>query len=306
MLAVMARTGFDLSNYTMSKEIQEAESPFLSPRSIQHLVEMYLNHRLEGSNYILGDGPMKTLRLSAVARSEILSDLRKLTGLRNSLRRKWEVYLKGNNPNHPITFDSETAEKERNSFFITPVHPLVKQAASYFATNKLVYIHLEYHSDEVPAGDYPMSIYAWNYVGIRSSFKLVAICEEPIIAAELPEYILTANAVDYPSKLNQDSWKALEEHHIRLWSEEKAQHTESTKQIARYKLESLSNNYKNRKMVLERKIAEAGDSRIVTMHQSELENATQRYKLKVAEIEEKIAKADIHTTLIANGIITVK
>ncbi len=298
--------GFDLSNYTMSKEIQEAESPFLSPRSIQHLVEMYLNHRLEGSNYILGDGPMKTLRLSAVARSEILTDLRKLTGLRNSLRRKWEVYLKGNNPNHPITFDSETAEKERNSFFITPVHPLVKQAASYFATNKLVYIHLEYHSDEVPAGDYPMSIYAWNYVGIRSSFKLVAICEEPIIAAELPEYILTATAVDYPSKLNQDSWKALEEHHIRLWSEEKAQHTESTKQIARYKLESLSNNYKNRKMVLERKIAEAGDSRIVTMHQSELENATQRYKLKVAEIEEKIAKADIHTTLIANGIITVK
>ena len=91
-----------------------------------------------------------------------------------------------------------------------------------------------------------------------------------------------------------------------MWSEEKAQHTESTKQIARYKLESLSNNYKNRKMVLERKIAEAGDSRIVTMHQSELENATQRYKLKVAEIEEKIAKADIHTTLIANGIITVK
>ena len=34
--------GFDLSNYTMSKEIQEAESPFLSARSIQHLVEMYL------------------------------------------------------------------------------------------------------------------------------------------------------------------------------------------------------------------------------------------------------------------------
>lgn len=54
--------GFDLSNYTMSKEIQEAESPFLSARSIQHLVEMYLNHRLGGSNYILGDGALKTLQ----------------------------------------------------------------------------------------------------------------------------------------------------------------------------------------------------------------------------------------------------
>ena len=57
---------------------------------------------------------------------------------------------------------------------------------------------------------------------------------------------------------------------------------------------------------MERKIAEAGDDRIATMHRFELENATQRYQQKVAEIEAKIAKADIHTTLIANGIITVK
>ena len=298
--------GFDLSNYTMSKEIQEAESPFLSARSIQHLVEMYLNHRLGGNNYILGDGALKTLRLSAVARSEILSDLRNLTGLRNSLRRKWEVYLKGNNPNHPITFDSEAAEKNRTAFFVTPMHPLVKQAASYFATNKLVYIHLEYYSDEIPAGDYPMSIYAWDYVGIRSNFKLVAICEEPRIAAELPEYILTAAAVDYSSKLKPEVWDALEEHHVQMWQAEKAQHTESTRQVARYKLESIKNNYRNRKLFLERKIAEAGDERIATMHRSELENATQRYQQKVSEIEAKIAKADIHTTLIANGVITVK
>lgn len=298
--------GFDLSNYTVSKEIQEAESPFLSARSIQHLVEMYLNRRLGGNNYILGDGALKTLRLNAMARSEILSDLRNLTGLRNSLRRKWEVYLKGNNPNHPITFDSESAEKNRTAFFITPVHPLVKQAASYFATNKLVYIHLEYYSDEISAGDYPISIYAWDYVGIRSNFRLVAICEEPRIAAELPEYILTATAVDYSSKLKPEAWNALEEHHVRMWQTEKAQHTESTRQVARYKLESLKNNYRNRKLVLERKIAEAGDDRIAIMHRSELENATQRYQQKVAEIEAKIAKADIHTTLIANGVITVK
>ena len=298
--------GFDLSNYTVSKEIQEAESPFLSARSIQHLVEMYLNRRLGGNNYILGDSALKTLRLSAVARSEILEDLRTLTGLRSSLRRKWEAYLKGNNPNHPLTFDSEAAEKNRNAFFITPVHPLVKQAAAYFATNKLVYIHLEYFSDEIPAGDYPMSIYAWDYVGIRSNFKLVAICEEPRIATELPEYILTASAVEYSSKLKPEAWDALEERHVQMWQVEKAQHTESTRQVARYKLESLKNNYRNRKLVLERKIADALDERIATMHRSELESATQRYQQKAAEIEAKIVKADIHTTLIANGVITVK
>ena len=33
--------GFDLSNYTMAKEIQEAENPWISPRSLQYLVEHY-------------------------------------------------------------------------------------------------------------------------------------------------------------------------------------------------------------------------------------------------------------------------
>jgi hypothetical protein len=298
--------GFDLSNYTVSKEIQEAESPFLTARSIQHMVEMYLSRRLGGNNYILGDSPLKTLRLGAVARSEIMSDLRSLAGIRTSLRRKWEVYLKGNNPNHPITFDPETAEKNRSAFFITPVHPLVKQAAAYFATSNLVHIHLEYFSDEIPAGDYPMSIYAWDYVGIRSNFRLVAICEEPKIAAELPEYILTASAVDYPTRLKPGAWDALEERHISMWQAEKAQHATSTRQIASYKLESIKNNFQNRKMVLERKIAEDDDERIATMHRVELENATQRYQQRVSEIEAKIATADIHTTLIANGVITVK
>lgn len=298
--------GFDLSNYTVSKEIREAESPFLTARSIQHLVEMYLLKRLGSGNYILGDASLKTIRLNAVARSEILHDLRELSGIKNSLRRKWEVFLKGNEPNHPITFDSETAEKERNAFFITAVHPLVKQAAAFFATNKLVHIHLEYYSDEIAHGDYPMSIYAWDYTGVQSNFRLVAICDEPRIASELPEYIITASAVNYPSKLKGNVWDSLEEEHVRQWQEAREQHASATRQAASYKLESLKNNFRNRRIVLERKIAEAEDERIRTMHRSELENARQRFELKVSEIEAQIARADIHTTLIANGVITVK
>ncbi len=298
--------GFDLSNFTVSKEIQEAESPFLTARSIQHLVESYLAERIGNGTYILGEGPLKTLRLNALARSTIMADLRGTSGIRDSLRRKWEVYLKGADPNHQITFDPETAEKNRSAFFITPVHPLVKQAAAHFATNKTAYIHLEYHTDEVPAGDYPMSIYAWNYMGIRSNFKLVTICEQAQIAAELPDYILTAVAVNYPTKLKKSAWDSLEEQHVRMWQQEKEKHAQTTRQTASYKLESLKNNYHNRKLLLERKIAEDDDERISLMHRIELENATQRFEQKIAEIEAQIGRADIHTTLIANGVITVK
>ena len=298
--------GFDLSNYTVSKEIQDAESPFLTARSIQHLVEMYLNERLGNGTYILGGSALKTLQLNAMARAEILADSRGLSGIRSGLRRKWEAYLKGNSPHHPITFDAEAAEKNRNAFFITPVHPLVKQAAAYFSTSELAYIHLEYPSDEIPAGDYPMSIYAWDYVGIKSNFKLIAICQNEQIKMELPEYILTASAVNYEANVDESTWDALEEEHVSMWRQEKEKHIQSTRQIANFKLESIRNNFRNRKLVLERNIAEAIDNRIATMRKAELENATEKFEQKVAEIEAQITRADIHTTLIANGIITVK
>ena len=298
--------GFDLSNYTVSKEIQEAESPFLTARSIQHLVEMYLRRRLGDGTYIQGEKDLKNLRLNAVARFELLSDFRKLPGSRNALRRKWEVYLKGDDPNHAITFDSDTAEKNRNSFFITAVHPLVKQAAAYFATNELVYIHLDYHTDAIPKGNYPISIYAWNYVGIRTNFKLVAVCQNEDLAAELPEYILTAKATDEFADVATADWGALEEKHVRLWQEEKRQHVVSTQQVANFKLESIKNNFRNQKLVIERRISEAVDERIIVMLRSQLENATQKHEQKVSQIQSQISTADIHTTLIANGIITVK
>lgn len=298
--------GFDLSNYTLSREIQEAESPFLTPLSIQHLVEMYLNKCLGNGAYIKGDSELKTIRLSVDARSKLLVDFRKLSGVRNCLGRKWEAYLKGKNPIHQITFDADTAEKNRNAFFITTVHPLVKQAAAYFASNQVVYIHLEYHSNEIPAGDYPMSIYAWDYVGLRSNFKLVVVCEDARLEVVLPEYILTSSSVTYTTEVPQDCWRTLEERHIALWFEEKQRHIESIRQVAVFKLESLKNNFNNRKSVITRKIAEAKDSRIETMYKSELENASQKYEQKVSEIETQIARADIHTTLIANGVITVK
>lgn len=298
--------GFDLSNYTVSREILEAESPFLTARSMQHLVESYLKDKLGDGNYILGEGSLKSLRLNALARSVLMADLRAMGGNRDALRRKWELYLKGNEPNHPLTFDSETAEKNRNAFFITPVHPLIKQAATHFASSKTVNIHLELHSDEIPAGDYPMSVYAWNYVGIRSNFRLMTICENEQLAVELPEYILTATAVDYSTKLKKEAWDALEEKHVRLWQEEREKHVEQTRQTASYKLESLRNNYQNRKLLLERKIAEDGDERIALMHKTELENATVRYEQKVKEIEKQIARADILIEQVANGVVTVK
>lgn len=46
--------------------------------------------------------------------------------------------FKWKKPNHTITFDADAASKDRESFFITAMHPLAKQAAEHFAKVKLL------------------------------------------------------------------------------------------------------------------------------------------------------------------------
>ena len=75
---------------------------------------------------------------------------------------------------------------------------------------------------------------------------------------------------------------------------------------ANYKLESISSNYRNRKRTLEQKIRDAFEEKIRRMYQSELGTATEKYQTKVEAINDRASRADIHTSLIANGIIEIR
>lgn len=298
--------GFDLSNYTAAKEIKDAESPWISPLSIQRLVERYLRDRLGEGQYIIGASELKQIRLSREARLTLLEDFRRLSNIKSSLKRRWENYLKGSEPMHRLTFTSETASKERRAFFITPMHPLVKQAAKYYATSQVSYIHLEYYSEELPEGTYPFSIYAWSYVGLNPMFRVVPICENELLAAELMDILQDANTSTTSITVDKGTWAGLEGMHIALWQREKETYLAGIQSTANYKLESISSNYRNRKRTLEQKIRDAFDEKIRRMYQSELGTATEKYQIKVDEINDRASRADIHTSLIANGIIEIK
>jgi hypothetical protein len=295
-----------LSNYTAAKEIKDAESPWLSPVNIQCLVERYLNARLGAGQYIVGSSDLKSIRLSKEARLMLLEDYRALSNVRSGFKRKWELYLKGTEPLHKITFVSEVATKERKAFFITPMHPLVKQAAKYFAQDKPRYLHLELYTDEYPAGKYPFSIYAWTYVGIQPMFKVVPICSDLTIEADLIEILQTSSTTTVPVDVDKTMWDALEGRHITLWQKDKAKHIESVQSIADFRIESISSNYRSRKRSLEQKILDSFDEKIVRMYRSELQTATDNFETKIAEINARVSRADIHTALVANGIIEIK
>lgn len=297
--------GFDLSEYVTCQEIHNAENPWLNQKNLQIMVEQYLEERLGKGTYLLGEGDMKQLRLSAKAREVLREDFRKLPAGRNAVRQSWDVYLKGKNPMHSVTFDSETAEKNRDALFITAMHPLAKQAAEYYKTNELAYIRVQYVNDDLPTGTYHFSVYAWSYVGLNPHFRLVVVCDDDVIASELPDILQESQNGAPAVKLQPSDWDVLEKKHIKLWMEEKCTEVKKAENTSKFKIESLTNNFHNRQRSLEQKILDTTSERIQRMYTHELESARERYEVKVESIRRQEKQTDIHTTLIANGILEI-
>lgn len=296
--------GFDLTELTTSHEIKKAESPWISGYFLQKLIENYITAIVGKGQYIIGESSLKTIRLSASARQILRDDLKKLTGGRNALRRSWQNYLSGNKPNHSITFDPETASKERVSFFITAMHPLAKQAAKYYSHRESAYLHLQLHTSEIPSGQYVFSVYAWQYTGYNTYTKLITVCENEKIAVELP--FLLEDADSSESKPNgQFNWSSIENHHVSMWLEAREKHKSEIKALEAYKLESITNTFRNRIRSLEQQIKDAYDENIKRMRQSELDTVREKYSRKITEIKEIADKADVLTTLLVNGVITI-
>ena len=298
--------GFDLSAYTLAKEIQEAESPWLSPNSLQFLVERYLTKRLGEKTYIFGTDDVKNLRLSAEARSIIKEDFRKLSNVRSAIKQSWEYYLKGTKPNLKITFLQEAAEKNRDAQFITTVHPLVKQAAKYFGTTELLNINLALHSETIKAGTYPFSVYVWKYVGIKPSTKIKVICESEEIVNDWAEIIQCAKAVPIERTVEKSTWDLLEKENIEQWKIEKQNYVEELKSEVAFRTETTNNNFNQTILSLEQRLRDAIDERVIRMYQSMIESETEKYKAKIEELKIKGEQADIHFTLLANGLITIE
>jgi len=298
--------GFNLSNYMMIKEVQDAENPWISPDAIQYMLEKYLESRIGLGNYIIGESPLKTLRLSAEARKLLLDDFRKLPVTRSAIRRSWELYLKSSKPNCAITFNCECAEQNRQAFFITTVHPLAKQAAEYFDLGDVFYVGAAINSPEFESGEYAFSIYSWEYFGYKPQRKLVAVSENNYIQLELMDILQTANMITIEAEQYRSVWDALEVNHLKLWDVAKKEHKRGAEESCNYKVESLTNSFNSRVRLLQQQIADAYDKNILRMRRAELENVKTKYKARVAELQQEAEKADIHIRLLVNGVLFVE
>ncbi|MDE7431359.1 MAG: DEAD/DEAH box helicase family protein [Lachnospiraceae bacterium] len=299
--------GFDLSRYIIDNDVQNAENTWISPQSLNDMINIFMNDFLGEGEYIRGKSEVKTLRLSGNKRQLLLKNLQTVDMVNtNNALKLWNAYLKSSAPLLKVTFDSTTAKDERDVTFLTQMHPLVRQAAAYESTKFPCEIALSATSEEIAPGHYTFLIYAWNYVGLRPDIKLVAISDN----AEVQQHILTIMqyATDY-HEANGDyktKWNSMDELHYAKWKDAKAKYVQDVKAECDYRLEQLAHSTNQREAIFRDMIEKAEDEKIIRMKTSQLEKLLLDFERQKKEMDETVARAEIKTNLLVKGFLHVE
>jgi hypothetical protein len=301
--------GIRLPADQMKKEIEEASSFWLSPVSIHRLVTLYLQQTCgKEQEFILGEKPLKTLRLSQEARSNLLRDFQRLSRQNTGAYREWENWLKGENPHLPITFESECATQHSEAVFIMPLHPLVRQAAMSFDASQRVITALKVKSNDVPAGRYEFAIYQWQFHGIREDLVLRPVASSEIVTEQLARLLEKAEQVQVEDRrdINPLVWNDLDVQHYQLWSDARTKHRRRNQELAQYRRESLATSHRARIALLEEQLKQASNEKILKMRQSQIAAAEADYARRIHDLDIAMERADITAEPVAHGFMQVE
>ena len=300
--------GIRLPEDRMKREIEEASSFWLNSASIHRLVAYYLQQACgRNQEFILGERPLKTLRLSQDARTILLRDLQKLPRQNAIAYREWENWLKGAEQHLAITFESDCATEHPEAAFVMPLHPLVKQAATalLFDMDKKATAKLKVQTNEVPVGRYEFVIYQWQFHGIREDQALKPVASSDAVTPHLDRLLEKAvdAATDEQGDINSAAWDELEARHYQLWSAARVEHQQRTQELAAYRSESLSMSHQARIGLLNEQLEQANDEKIQRMRQSQIDSAEADYTRRIQELDRAMERADVVHEPVAYGAL---
>lgn len=300
--------GIRLPEDRMRKEIEDASSFWLSPTSLQRILNLYLQRACgKEQEFILGEKPLKTLRLSQETRSTLLRDFQQVPRQNTTAYREWENWLKGGNPHLLMTFESDCATQHPEAAFIMPLHPLVRQAAISFDIKKRVVTRLKAVSGDVPAGRYDFAIYQWRFHGIKEDLVLRPIASSEAITPYLARLLEKSFdlADDDAKEVRNNNWDALDAQHYNLWSDARAKHRQRTQELAEFRRESLTTSHRARIALLEEQLRQASNEKIQKMRQSQISAAEADYARRIQDLDIAIERAEITAEPVAYGIIQI-
>jgi hypothetical protein len=281
--------GIDISDFTES--LNRADNPWLSANAVRQLVEGYLEKRLnDGKKHI----DVNMLRLNADAKIRIKEDYDQL----RFTDKRWQGYLKSSAANCRICFEQTDAKNDPKSIFVNATHAFARQAAKFFADNDKKQIALSVSSTYIPSGAYPFSLYSWEYKSDRPQIELVPVCDNEVLRGELLNLIQSAIQVELQPGEYTDQWSDLEAQHLKLWEIACDKFRTEAQELCRFKAESLLQS-------TQIKLRTAEARAIEQIREGEIANINAEYDAKIAHLKAVADKADIHHTLILNGVITI-
>lgn len=298
--------GVRIERNRIDDEIAQASSQWLEPSALERLVGLHLERELEvGRNPISGQGPVKSLRLSADARRRLVPTRARGTRL-NLAEREWESWLRGDQQTLALTFDRDTANADRSLAFITPVHPLTQAAARSFARDEEIQVTLKVTDPTLPPGDHPFAIYQWQMRGLREDAMLVSVVEDPIVSAAFTDVFATARDADDVGLPGVAVIEGLEGWHHELWTSRRAAHIAEAGEIARFRRDSLEASHNARIAILEEQLRLVSEDRIRRMRLGQLARASADHREALDNLAAAERRADILPRRVAAGILRVE
>lgn len=286
--------------------VKHASSFWLSPSMLTNLVEYYLG-TLEAikTGFPLERKAVTTLKLGQESRNKLLTEFQTLS-LTGTAAPVWERWLKGSDPNLTVTFDPSTASERRDITFITPTHPLLRQAAQASEPKAPLVSNMSVTTSEISPGRYPYAIYQWRKLGLKEDFTFQPICAEPQVAARMLELLESAESNMTTPPINVDEEQSLEKAHYQLWSKARAEHIDELTEVARSRITSLETTHTARLALLEEQRDAATDSRIRRMRDSQIETANRDYERRRDELSMTAQRGDIIAEAVAFGVMIVE
>ncbi len=286
--------------------VKQASSFWLAPAMLANLTARYLETL--GAGHSLGNIGRKsitTLQLGQDSREKLLKDFQTVNQ-GGPVARAWERWLKGNDPYLALTFDPASANDHRDLVFITPTHPLARQAAQFLYPAATLTCNLTIQSKDAPPGRYPFAIYGWRSIGLREEFTFHPVCSHSEVALRLLELLEQAR----PNESQHLDIVAAEERELELthyhdWVDTRAAHAEKVTVDARARLASLETTHRARVALLEEQRDIAGDARIRRMKDSQIETAQRDYERSAGVLKKAPEQADVMAEAVAFGVLIV-
>lgn len=307
LLEEQQATLFGLSVPKQDEElIKSASSFWLTPPRIRNLVERYFSALEGGRSYKLqGRQPMVSVQLNQEMRNRLIDDFKAVSQL-GAVDRSWERWLKGSDPYLRITFDPATADEDRSATFVTPTHPLARQAAKSLDPSATLSCSVLAKSSTVATGRYPFAIYRWKILGVTESFAFQPVCESEEHAKALLGLLEGAIAAQDASAIAAAEEERLEAIHYRVWMSSRGEHIESVTRSAEVRLASLKASHQARVALLEEQRDQATDARIRRMKEGQLEAANRDYERRRSELERVAGQAEIVAEAAVLGVLYVE